>query len=73
MVPQEGLPGKEGRRRRADERRLVELWAIVEAWESTPSRQVYVLGTLSAAFVPGRPLVTETATGEPTPHPTRQA
>jgi hypothetical protein len=35
---QASLLGKEGRRRRADERRLVELWVIVEAWESTPSR-----------------------------------
>lgn len=27
-----GLLGKEGRRRRADKRRLMELWAVVEAW-----------------------------------------
>jgi hypothetical protein len=36
MVPQAGLLGKEARRRRADERRLVELWAIVEAWGEHP-------------------------------------
>jgi hypothetical protein len=33
-----GRLGKEGRRRRAHKRRLVELWAIVEAWGEHPSR-----------------------------------